>query len=66
MPVASHQIAGGARVLIFTCDEPGCSKPACYGVGVNLRAAIATGNVKLAGDWRCADHRPRAAGKDEE
>jgi hypothetical protein len=64
MPVQSYQIPGGARVLIFTCDV--CGKPACYGEGVNLRAAIATGNVKLAGDWRCAIHRPRAAGKDEE
>jgi hypothetical protein len=66
MAVQSYQIVNGARVLIFTCDEPGCGKPACFGEGVKLRAALATGDAKLGGKWFCADHRPRAAGKDEE
>lgn len=54
MPVRSHQIEGGSKVLLFACDV--CGAPASFGEGVNVRAALATGDVKKAGTWYCAAH----------
>lgn len=45
-----------ARVFIFTCEV--CGGPACFGVGVNLRRALTTGNVDHAGKWYCREHNP--------
>lgn len=57
MPVRSHQIEGGSKVLLFTCDV--CGIPASFGEGVNVRAALSTGDVKKAGFWFCRDHHPQ-------
>lgn len=51
MTVRSVESAPGVRVLVFTCD--GCGAPASFGRGVNIRAALATTDVKLAGEWTC-------------
>ena len=40
-----------ARVFLFSCE--GCGKPAGFGDGVSLRAAMATGDVEKAGRWFC-------------
>lgn len=39
------------RVLVFICD--GCGGWARFGRGVNLRKALATGDVSHAGEWTC-------------
>lgn len=68
MPAVSHQIPGGmtvpirrgdsvrefkpaAQVLLFLCE--GCDRPASHGVGVNIRAAMTSGDMAKAGKWYC-------------
>lgn len=50
MTVATHQIPGGARVLLFTCT---CGREAHFGRDADLLAAIRTGDVSKAGTWTC-------------
>lgn len=59
MPVASYQIPGAARVLIFTCE--GCGDPAMFGEGCNIMAALRSGDPAKAGRWWCA-RRPDGSG----
>lgn len=59
MPATSHQIPdGGARVLLFTCED--CGGPACFGVGVHLHDALSAKDQSKAGLWYCGyrDGRP--------
>lgn len=55
MPARTHQIEGGSRVIVTTCEV--CGGPAPYGFGVNLRRALAAKNKALAaeslGKWYC-------------
>jgi hypothetical protein len=55
MPARSHQIVGGARVLLFTCET--CGRAASHGVEVgSIRAAWDAGSTKKLGRWYCAAH----------
>jgi hypothetical protein len=54
MPVATHQIPYGARVLVFTCD--GCGEAAMFGADCDVLAAVRTGDVRKAGHWFCGRH----------
>lgn len=54
MPVKSHQIEGGARVVLFFCEV--CDRPAQFGFGVHLITSLRTGNAAKAGKWYCTDH----------
>lgn len=51
MTVRSEESAPGKRVLVFICD--GCGGWARFGRGVNLRKALATGDVGHAVEWTC-------------
>ena len=59
MPVRTVQSSPGNRVLVHTCDHPGCEEWGCTGFGVNLRRALETGDVKHAGKWFCPEHLPQ-------
>lgn len=54
MPVKSVESSPGHRVLTHTCEM--CGAPASFGEGVDLRRALATGNVAHAGKWFCFEH----------
>lgn len=56
MPVVTHQIEGGARVFLFTCET--CGASAAFGYGASLRLAIERRDVTLTGRWYCHQHRP--------
>lgn len=63
MPARTHQIPGGAKVMMFTCDD--CGAPASFSIGANLREALSTGDVTKAGRWFCgwANGQPTCIGK---
>jgi hypothetical protein len=51
MPVRSVESSPGHRVFAHDCEV--CGAPAAFGIGVNLRRALETGDVKHAGKWWC-------------
>lgn len=51
MPARKIESSPGHRVLVHECD--GCGAPAPFGEHVDLRRALATGDVKHAGRWLC-------------
>lgn len=51
MPAASYQITGGAKVLVFTCED--CGRPAHFGIDAHILEALHTGKVERAGRWYC-------------
>lgn len=61
MTVRSEVSAPGIRVLVFICD--GCGGIARFGRGVNLRRALATGDVSQAGEWTCGPDGCLGVGK---
>lgn len=56
MPARTVESSPGHRVLVHECEV--CGAPAPFGTSVDLRKALATGNVKHAGQWHCAKHKP--------
>lgn len=52
MPARTVDNGHGMRLLTYWCES--CGKPASYGFGVDLRAALKTGKVELAGTWWCS------------
>ena len=54
MPVRSVESSPGHRVVVHECEV--CGAPAAFGIGVNLRRALETGDVKHAGRWFCFEH----------
>lgn len=57
MPARSHQIPGGARVLLYSCEV--CSEPASFGYDVgSIRDAIDHKDAKRLGRWYCLKHKP--------
>ncbi len=56
-PVKSVESSPGNRVFQFTCEV--CGAMATEGFGVDLRRAMATGDVKHAGRWYCSAHVPQ-------
>lgn len=65
MPVRSHQIPGGAKVLLFFCE--GCGAPAHFSEDAHILEAVQSGKVERAGRWYCgwADGRPKCIAQDE-
>lgn len=63
MPVRSVESSPGHRVMVETCDV--CGAPAPFGEGVNMRAALRTGDASKAGRWFCGwvDGAPVCVGK---
>lgn len=50
MTVRSVESSPGHRVLVMTCI---CGQQATHGTNCNIREALRTGNVALAGQWAC-------------